>query len=172
MMHDKNTRLPGERIFTLLLCALSLGAFWKAQEIAGFSSLSSAGAFPMAVSAVMIVASGLILFRTVRLPARMPRPEWSRLLPPNVIFMIVMMAGYIAALQPLGFLPTSLIFLLVTIKALWRRSAVATLATSLLSLIVIYLIFRIVFSVLMPEGIVPEREIIAAIRNLFAGEGQ
>ena len=33
----------------------------------------------------------------------------------------------------------------------------------------IYIVFRLVFTVLLPEGIVPEREILAFFRNLMAG---
>ena len=36
-------------------------------------------------------------------------------------------------------------------------------------LIVVWLIFRIVFTVLMPAGIVPEGEIIQVFRNLIGG---
>ncbi|MEQ9329253.1 MAG: tripartite tricarboxylate transporter TctB family protein [Rhodospirillales bacterium] len=172
MNHDSGSRLPGERMFTLLLCAFSLGAFYKAHDIDGFSALSSAGAFPLAVTATMVIASALILLRTFRLPARLPRPAWREILPPNVIFMVGMMAAYIVMLQQLGFLPTSQNILLVTIKALWGKGALVTLATSLLVLVAIYLVFRIVFSVLMPEGIVPEREIIAWVRTLFGSGGR
>ena len=35
----------------------------------------------------------------------------------------------------------------------------------------IYLVFRLVFTVLMPAGIVPEAEIIAWAKALFAGKG-
>ncbi|HAV07647.1 MAG TPA: tripartite tricarboxylate transporter TctB family protein, partial [Rhodobacteraceae bacterium] len=44
---------------------------------------------------------------------------------------------------------------------------VVTVALS--SLLVIWLIFRIVFTVLMPAGVVPEAEIIQVFRNLMQG---
>ena len=41
------------------------------------------------------------------------------------------------------------------------------------SVIVVYVVSRLVFQVVLPEGIVPERDIIAGIGNLFgAGEAQ
>jgi hypothetical protein len=40
---------------------------------------------------------------------------------------------------------------------------------SVASLIVIYVIFRLLFQVVLPEGIVPEREIMSAIGNMFGG---
>jgi putative tricarboxylic transport membrane protein len=50
-----------------------------------------------------------------------------------------------------------------------KRGWVWTIAISLGSLAVIWLIFRIVFSVLMPAGIVPEGEFIQLFRDLIAG---
>jgi hypothetical protein len=58
--------------------------------------------------------------------------------------------------------------MVASIKLLSRRSWLFSLSTGLLSLLVIYLLFRIVFTVLMPTGIVPEGEILAWFRALFA----
>lgn len=83
--------------------------------------------------------------------------------------MAFMLLLYAVALVPLGFLPTSLIFLTISIMALHKRGFVRAFGISLVSLVVIYIVFRLVFTVLMPEGIVPEREILAFFRNLMAG---
>ncbi|HEU0223137.1 MAG TPA: tripartite tricarboxylate transporter TctB family protein, partial [Paracoccaceae bacterium] len=56
-------------MFGGLMVAASLFLFWKSYGIAGFSALSSPGAFPMAASAVMVLASSVALVRTFELPA-------------------------------------------------------------------------------------------------------
>ncbi len=54
--------------------------------------------------------------------------------------------------------------LILSRRGLWYSAWV-----SLVCLAAVYVIFRLVFSVLMPEGIVPEREILAFIAHLFEG---
>ena len=82
---------------------------------------------------------------------------------------MAMIAAYAVLLRPLGFLPTSFLFLLIMTKALSGRSWFFCLWTSVVTLAAIYLVFRIVFAVLMPEGIVPEGQIIAWFRKLLSG---
>jgi hypothetical protein len=83
----------------------------------------------------------------------------------------LMLVGYGLALKPFGFLPTSALFLIAAIKILGQRSWAFTLTVSLVSLMVIWIVFRIVFTVLMPPGIFPEAEIVQFLRNLFSGRG-
>ena len=79
------------------------------------------------------------------------------------------MVAYAFAIEPLGFLPSSLIFLFVGMKLLYRGGWVASAVISIGALIAIYVVFRLVFQVVLPEGIVPEGEWLAAIRGLFSG---
>jgi putative tricarboxylic transport membrane protein len=91
------------------------------------------------------------------------------ILPPLAIVIVLLLVAYGLLLRPLGFLPTSALFLIAAIKILSRRGWGFTVAVSLGSLVLIYLVFRIVFSVLMPAGIVPEGEMLQALRDLFGG---
>lgn len=168
-MHDKNSRLPGEGLFAILMAAISLVAAWKAYGISGFEALSSPGAFPMAVSAVMLVAAIIIVKHTLQLPKSTTVTRAAQVLPWRVLFLIVLVGIYALAVKPLGFLPTSFLFVFVAMQVLGGGSVLRNLGYTLLSLAVIYAVFRLVFAVLMPEGIVPEREIIAWFRSLFAG---
>ena len=168
-MHDKNSRLPGEGLFTILLAIASIFLTYKAFEISGFEALSAPGTFPMAVAAVMLVTSVLIAARTIGLPRSTVVTKVAEILPWRVLFMIVMIGLYAFAVQPIGFLPTSFVFLLVSIQVLKGGNILGNAAIAALSLLLVYVVFRLIFSVLMPEGIVPEREIIAWFRNLFAG---
>jgi putative tricarboxylic transport membrane protein len=168
-MHDKNKKLPGEAAFAFLLLALSLWLAWEAYGISKFRSLSAPGSFPMAVTAIMVVTSVLIFLRTLRLPAAATMRNWREILPMRIVLMALLIAGFAMALRPVGFLPSALVFLTLSIKYLHKRSWAYSLGVSFLSLAFIYIVFRLIFTVLMPEGIVPEREMIAYVRNLFGG---
>ena len=168
-MNINTKRKPGEAAFALILSLLSLVAVWFAYGIAGFEALSSPGAFPMAVAAVMTVSSLIVAVQTLRTPLD-DAIKFSRdVLPPTAAIITLFILLYAIALRPLGFLPTSLVFLFASILMLARRGVVYSAIVSVLSLVLIYVVFRLVFSVLMPEGIVPEREILAFLRSLFGG---
>jgi hypothetical protein len=142
---------------------------WTAYGIAGFEALSSPGALPMAAAFAMLVTSLAVAVQTLRSP-RTPHETLSRdILPLPVVVTVALVAAYALLLKPLGFLPTSFLFVCVLIRVLSRRSLAFCAAVSAVSVLLIYLVFRIIFTVLMPEGIVPEREILAAIGALFAG---
>jgi hypothetical protein len=164
-------RRPGEALFTVLMLAASLFLLWNAYGISGFSSLSGAGAMPMAATALMVLTAGIVLVKTLRLPAALGQTVKRDILPPVVIIVALMLVGYGLMLRPVGFLPTSALFLTLAIKILGQRSWAFSLAVSLGSLVVIWIVFRIVFTVLMPPGIVPEAMIVQFLRDLFAGGG-
>lgn len=168
-MREGHIRRPGEGVFALLVCAFSLFLLWKAIEIDGFSSLSSPGALPIGATAIMVVASAIIAWKTWQSPKSETETVSKNILPFDVWTGILLITGYALLLVPLGFLPTSFLFLAIMIKLLSGRSVVFAIWTAALSLLSIYLVFRIVFQVIMPEGIVPEGQIIAAITKLFSG---
>lgn len=167
-MHDKSRRLPGERAFAAALFALSLWLVTVAFDISGLEALSAPGSFPLAVTLVLAVTSGAILWRTVRLPAAGELRDWREILPLRVVGMVALITLYAVALKPLGFLPTSFILLAVSIWLLGRTSPAYAAAIATVSVAGIYVVFRLIFTVLMPEGVVPEREIIAWLQGLFA----
>lgn len=165
-----NLRRPGEAAFAGVFVAMSLVLLWSAYGIAGFEALSSAGAVPMATTAVMLVTAALVLAQTLRRPSD-PRETLRRdILPVLILVVMMLLVAYALLLRPLGFLPTSALFLVTAIKLLGRRGWGFTLVTALGSLIAVWLIFRIVFTVLMPAGIVPEGEMLQWVRDLFAAE--
>ena len=168
-MAARRARRPGEAMFTALLLAVSLFLLWSAFGISAFESLSSPGAVPMATTFAMAVTAAIVLFKTARSPATKGEKIGREVLPPPVAIFAVMLVAYAILLEPFGFLPTSALFLVVSIKLLSARSWTYAAAISLLSLTLIYVLFRIVFTVLMPPGIVPEGEILSAIRGLFSG---
>ncbi|SIO31091.1 tripartite tricarboxylate transporter TctB family protein [Vannielia litorea] len=165
-------RRPGELAFAAFLLLASLGLLWSAWGISGFQALSAPGSVPMATTAVMVVTALIVVLKTARLP-RITGETFSRdILPPVVLIFAAFLVAFGVALKPLGFLPTAALFLIAAIKILSRRSWPWVLVVSLGSLVLIWLIFRIVFTVLMPAGIVPEAEVIQLFRNLLAGAGE
>ncbi|MFD1797004.1 tripartite tricarboxylate transporter TctB family protein [Paracoccus aurantiacus] len=166
---EPTQRRPGELAFGAFLLIGSLALLWNAYGIAGFEALSSPGAIPMATSFVMVVTAALVLLRTSRLPPDRTETISRDILPPVVLIFAALLIGYGVLLRPLGFLPTSLLFLVISIKLLSRRSWAWVLMISVVCLVVIWLIFRIVFTVLMPPGIVPEAEFIQFFRNMIGG---
>jgi putative tricarboxylic transport membrane protein len=56
----------------------------------------------------------------------------------------------------------------VAIKLLSRGSWWRASWISVVSVLVIWVIFRLVFTVLMPQGIVPEGQIVQVLRDLLA----
>lgn len=162
-------RRPGELVFGAALTAASLALLWNAYGISGFEALSGAGAIPMATTFVMLVTAAIIVFQTARLPLDRTETVARDILPVVVLLFAGFLVAYGLLLRPLGFLPTSALFLIAAIKILSRRGWAWTVTVSLGSLVAIWLIFRIVFSVLMPAGIVPEAEFIQFFRDLTGG---
>ncbi|RIX97984.1 tripartite tricarboxylate transporter TctB family protein [Aureimonas flava] len=168
-MIGETKRRPGERAFTVVLFLGSLFLLWSAYGISGFEALSSPGAVPMATTFVMAVTLGIVLVKTARRPRDTAERLGREVLPPLVVVFAVLLLLYAVALEPLGFLPTSFLFLLVSIRILSKRSILHAALVALLSLALIYVLFRIVFTVLIPAGIVPEAEILSALRAAVGG---
>ncbi|MFZ7091367.1 tripartite tricarboxylate transporter TctB family protein [Primorskyibacter sp. 2E233] len=162
-------RRPGELGFAIFLSIASLFLLYSAYGISGFEALSAPGAVPMATTLVMVISAVVVALRTRRLEKVPSETIAKDILPVMVIVFIGFLIAFGLALKPLGFLPTAAVFLTVAIKVLARRGWGYTLVVSLGSLLVIWIIFRVVFTVLLPAGIVPEAEFIQLFRNLFSG---
>ncbi len=162
-------RRPGETAFMAALSAASLFLFWSAYTISGFDMLSSPGAMPMTFTGVMSVTALACLVGSIRKERGSGETFAAAILPFRAVALILLIAGYALLLRPLGFLPTSMLFMVLAIMLLSRRGLLHALAASALTVASIYAVFRLVFAVLTPEGVVPEAEIIAAARALFGG---
>ncbi|WP_068111741.1 tripartite tricarboxylate transporter TctB family protein [Tropicimonas marinistellae] len=169
---ELDKRRPGELAFAAFLLLASLGLLWSAFGIEnpfGPNGLSSPRSIPVATTLAMAVAAAIVFLTTVRLPLDNAESFAKDILPGVVLLFVVFLVAYGLLLRPLGFLPTSALFLVASIKILAKRGWLWTLGVSLGSLLVIWLIFRIVFTVLMPAGIVPEAEFIQFFRGLSSG---
>jgi hypothetical protein len=165
-LHATHAKRKGEDLFGLIFLVLSVGLFWQSYKIAGFSALSSPGAFPMAASGVMTIAAAVVVIGNLRRGGGVD-PE--AILPMPVFLFMALLLAYALLLAPLGFLPASYLFLLLGTQLLGRGSLLRTALLSAATLAVIYVVFRIVFQVVLPEGIVPETDILSSMGRLFSG---
>ena len=150
------TRRVGELWFAFALLAFALAALWQAYGISGFASLSSGGVFPMLAAATMVVASLAVVRMTQRRePAaeRTPAHFLTEVLPARLIVFLALVAGFLAAMPWLGFMPAAGLFLYVAIAFLWRRGVLRPALVTLLALVFIYVTFRLAFQIVLPRGV-------------------
>jgi hypothetical protein len=151
-------REPGELAFAYVALLFSLFLFSEAYEIAGFSSVSSAGVFPLFATGLMILTSLVTIARTHRSQgsvepgASVVRAFWRQVTPPDIVVFAALTILYTLALEPLGFLPSSFLFLTSSIFYLHHRRFVLAVGVSLIALTLIYLVFRVAFEVVLPRG--------------------
>lgn len=162
-------RRPGELGFAIFLTLASLYLLYDAYGISGFEALSAPGAIPMATTFVMVITAGIIALRTASMPPVASETFRQDILPILVIAFVGLLIVFGVLLKPLGFLPTALMFLIVSIKLLARKGWGYTFAVSIGSLVVIWIVFRVAFTVLLPSGIVPEAEFLQLLRNIGNG---
>jgi putative tricarboxylic transport membrane protein len=147
----------GENLFAWLMMAFSLFVLVQAYLISGFSSISSAGTFPMGAAAIMVVAMALILVTNRKLE----KPDADGLkdelqqavkqvLPKVFLVYTGVIIGYMILIQPLHFLPSSFAFLLVSMIYLKGSTAIKSLIISTLTLACIYIVFQYFFRVVLP----------------------
>lgn len=169
-MHVNEIGKSGEVGFAMLAFVGSLILLYSSYGISGFTALSGAGSFPMAVTALMVVTSASVLRTTMQ--QRQPNPGnrfFGQIMPPVVGAFCGLIAVYAVLFDSLGFLLSSAFFLLAGFKLLHRVSWVRTLLLTIFSLLAVYVVFRLVFQVILPEGIVSEGKILATIGSLLRG---
>jgi putative tricarboxylic transport membrane protein len=159
-MTPPERRLPGELTFVLVALLFALTALWQAYRISGFASWSSPGAVPMlaafvmALSAVKVVASTLRKSRPEVAPgSTLARAFGHVLLPRVIVGFTLLIVLYMFALEPLGFIVSSFLFLVAGMWVLGSRRLGYDVLISAGSLAVIYAIFQTAFSVVLPAGV-------------------
>lgn len=170
-MDTSPARKPGETGFNIILLLVSVFLFYQAYKIAGFSALSSPGSIPMAASAIMVISACIIVLKEFARPPATGgfQAFFAQILPFTIAVMCGLIILFAVVLQKLGFVLTGLVFLWVAIWFLQKRSPLSAALIALLCVVIIYVLFRLIFQVILPEGIIPERDIIASVKNFFAG---
>jgi putative tricarboxylic transport membrane protein len=147
---------PGELAFVAVIVAFSGLAFWKAFEIDGFSSRSGPGVFPMVASAVMII-SGIFIFIDALRKRASNRPTelsaFSYLFSSKFLAFVPMMVIFAVAMPWVGFFPAASGFIFAAISFLWHKNLILTIMVTALSSAAIYVIFRVLFQVVLPKGV-------------------
>ncbi len=160
MTKPPEPRLPGELTFVLVLLLFGATALWQAYRISGFTSWSSPGAVPMLAALVLLGAALRIALTAWRQPPA-DVPEGSTLsaqfghvlLPRVIVAFTLLIVLYMFALEPLGFVVSSFLFLAAGMWVLGSRRVVYNLAISAICLAAVYVIFQTAFSVVLPAGV-------------------
>ena len=158
-MKTPRPRLAGELVFCGLLLLFAAFLLWSSYGISGLASYTSAGSFPMAASALMVIC-GLVI---VRQTARAPRAhggtgetvlrQFLRQITPGVVIAFSVAIGlYMAALEPLGFIVSSYLFMVACMWLLGSRKPLTIAIVSAACLGAIYVVFQTAFSVVLPAG--------------------
>jgi putative tricarboxylic transport membrane protein len=158
-MHTPRRRFAGEIVFAALLVVFSGFLLWTAYGISGFASLSSAGAFPMLAAAVLLLTGLVNLVQalksrpTERQPGESALAKFAREVTPSVIVgFTLVIAAYMLLLDRLGFLVSSYLFLVASMRLLGGRRWGLYLVVAAVSLGAIYIVFETAFSVVLPAG--------------------
>lgn len=155
-MSVRPTRRPGELVFAALLVIFSLAAAWQAWRISGFSSISGPGVFPMIATATMLISGLFILAGAARKKPEAERGSAASFLsdvtPATLLIFGAMIVVYMLMLEQAGFVVSSFLFLFASFAWLWRGRILLSLVIAAGSLAAVYVVFRHVFSVVLPAG--------------------
>lgn len=151
-------RRPGELVFALVLLVFAVTAFWQAYGISGLKGLSTPGVFPMLATGAMALASAINLLSLIKAPppssqhGSVANRFFREYLPVRHLVVIAMLLAYVLTMPFMGFVVGSGAFLFAVIQYLWRKNPLFTLAIATLTLSLIYLVFRTMFQVVLPQG--------------------
>lgn len=155
-MQDTHTRRPGELFFTVVLLVFAVTAFNLSYAISGFSGKATPGVFPMLASGTMIIAAIAILIGVLRkapVQSHVAARFIAEVTPPTHIIVIVLVVAYVVAMPYIGFILSSGFFLMATFQYLWKKNVVITLSLTFVTLVAVYVIFRELFQVVLPQGL-------------------
>ena len=156
-MNKTEKMLVGERSFCALLLVFSLAILYLAYQIAGFSSISSPGAFPLGVGLVMLLSALKICFELIG----KGKPDCDGWLdagkqfcrqhfPRRTLIFAALAVAYLAAIQWASFYVSTFCFLVLSIVYLRGGRVAGALLVAGGLLLLIYLLFTLAFSVYLP----------------------
>jgi putative tricarboxylic transport membrane protein len=153
-----SVRRPGEGVFACLLLIFSFFVVHQAYNISGFTSISSPGALPLLAAAFLLVSSifiSITAFKSAAAPSKelaSARGFFPEMAPPVLLVFGVVTLGYISIIDVFGFVLSSALFLFLSTLYLHRKGVIVSLLISVNTLAVIYIVFRVLFKVILPEG--------------------
>lgn len=155
-MSEPKTRLVGEVPYAWMLVVSSLVIGYLAYQISGFTSLNSAGAFPLGVSLIMLLSALWCLGEALakrRAPVKgmqAVRQFCEEHFPQRVVVFLALAIGFLLSMSWVSFYISAFIFIAVCIFYLRRGGVLMALGCSGMAMLVIYLLFTLVFSVYLP----------------------
>lgn len=147
-MADRAARTGARALAGLLLIAAGF-VIAEGVRLDGLASPSSAGAFPVLAGGVMAVSAIAIGCSRVRAS---PPAGGHPMLPGRIALVMAMLVAFAAALPYVGFHLAAFVFLAATIRLLRGRDTLRAMVIAAASVAAIHVVFRLVFSVLLPEG--------------------
>lgn len=153
-MNTDRERMPGELAFGWLLVLFSLFVLYQATRISGFAGLSAPGTVPMGAAGIMVLCAAISLARTHRRRAPDTRAGgfFARVATRDIAIFVALIALFTLALEPIGFLASSFVFLAASILYLHKGSILFALAVAVGAIAAIHVVFRMIFLVVLPEG--------------------
>jgi len=137
---------PGERVLPVLLAVAAAVVVAEGWRLDGLASPSAAGAFPLLAGAVMAGATAAIALAPRRAADALP------MLPARVAAVMALLVACAAAMPLIGFHLAAFAFLAVTIRLLAGRGTLRAMLIAALAVGAVHLVFRLAFTVLLPEG--------------------
>lgn len=164
MDREKRTYAFREYLLLVILTVVSALAFVGSLEIFEKKNfeINSSGTFPTLMSGLMLLC---ILFTLIRTRKKLPkdvekysgigeliRESAKEEVPFDVLVSILMVIAYMVALGLIGFVPSSVVFILAIMFYLskGKQKVWVLLLSGIGSIAAIYVVFRIIFKVLLP----------------------
>lgn len=138
---------PGARLLPFPLFAAALVVILEGYRLGGLDSPSAAGAFPLLAGLAMAGAAVAIGLGRRATPA-----DALPLLPGRVAAVMALLVAFAAATPAIGFHLAAFLFLAASIRLLRGRGTLRALLIAALSVAAVHLVFRLAFTVLLPEG--------------------
>lgn len=139
--------LARDSFVAVVIFVFSAAFFYMAGDYEG-----GAEVFPRGVSAVMMIASTILFFRGMRGPAGGERLEPGSAF--RIAGVIILTILYIVAVDSLGFVTSSLVFVPATAYFLGIRNHLLIWLATILFVVTVAYLFRNVFQVPLPRELV------------------
>jgi len=151
---------PGEKVFTIILCVIGALAFWQAAELWMKMSeprIASAAALPLFVSGVWTLLSLSIVLENIKKTTPLTgqtkkgKLALAYIFPRVVVIMIAAVLAYcLSLLVGISFYIVTPIFLWGTMTYLSKGNYVKNILWTAICMAFIFVVFRLVFSVILP----------------------
>ncbi|WP_439577545.1 tripartite tricarboxylate transporter TctB family protein [Elioraea sp.] len=145
-MAERSAR-PGERLLPWTLLAASAVVVVEGYRLDGLASPSAAGTFPLLAGAVMAGSCAAIA-----LAPRRAAGDALPMLPLRVAAVMALLVALVAAMPVAGFHLAGFAFLAVAIRLVRGHGTLVALLVATLSVAAVHVVFRLAFTVLLPEG--------------------